>query len=216
MVYLIYAQMPEPLSSNVFENYLLLLPPKFQEKVCQFRRWEDSHNSLMGKILLNEMASRLFKIPNILTQLTYSDYGKPQINASLSFNISHAGNLVVCAMSEDHQVGLDVEQFSEIDFESYLDYMSENEWDQIQKAKNPNWEFLKFWTQKEAVIKADGRGLFIPIKDLRIDQLTAITTIKRWYLQEINLHKDYVCHLATDRVLEADEVVYLDFFNLNK
>lgn len=218
MVYLSYAHILEPFSTTEFEKNLVLLPSKMREKVVQFRRWEDSHNSLMGKILLMNTAERFFNMPDILTQLTYSDFKKPHINSSISFNISHAGNLVVCAMSDKHQLGIDVEQLSKIDFALFQDCMSEKEWEQIKLAKDPNREFLKFWTQKEAVIKADGRGLTIPLNGLKLNDCQISIDKKSWHLLKINVHSNYICHLATDKLLTIEDVkmVYHRNFIINE
>ncbi|MCU0401573.1 MAG: 4'-phosphopantetheinyl transferase superfamily protein [Algoriphagus sp.] len=182
-----------------------------QKILRQYRRWEDAHLSLMGKILLKEMAYTYFNLPDILHQIRYSDFKKPEISTPLSFSISHSGNRVVCAISDAYQLGLDVEQISEIEFDYYQDYMSLKEWEKIHRAPAPNFEFLRFWTQKESAIKADGRGLNLPLHEMEVQhsQLTIDTTT--WYLKEVNLAKDYVCHLATDKELRQGDLFMEEF-----
>ena len=211
MVYLQFTSVFEPLPQTVFENYLVELPESMQKTIRQYRRWEDAHLSLMGKILLKEMAYTYFNLPDILPHIRYSDFKKPEISTPLSFNISHSGNRVVCAISDAYQLGLDVEQISEIEFDYYLDYMSLKEWKKIHLAPAPNLEFLRFWTQKESAIKADGRGLNLPLHELEVQhsQLTIDTTT--WHLKEVNLAKDYVCHLATDKELRQGDLFIKEF-----
>ncbi|SEG49611.1 4'-phosphopantetheinyl transferase family protein [Algoriphagus boritolerans] len=212
MVYISFAFLKEPLDKKVFEGYLNQLPLQMQEKVTRFRKWEDKTNSLLGKVMLNQCAASNFGISDILDQIVYNPHHRPEVNEPLSFSISHSGNMVVCAMSETCQLGIDVEQLVEFDFAPFQDYMSEKEWEQIHLAKDPNREFLKFWTQNEAVIKADGRGLSIPLNLLKVCNSKAKIAGTGWHLQEIKLHPCYICHLATDQKLDSQEVICQDFF----
>lgn len=211
MVYLSYAHILEPFSTTEFEKYLVQLPSKMREKVVQYRRWEDSHTALIGKILLKEMASTYFNIPDILHQINYSDSKKPEISGSISFNISHSEDLVVCVMGDNCILGVDVEKLVEVEFNHLQDYMTESEWNQIQLAENPNEAFLKLWTQKEAAIKADGRGLSIPIKEVEVQDTLVNIGFTSWFTLEVNLVEGYKCHIASSDKLTFDYLVYFDF-----
>lgn len=211
MVYLSYLRMLEPFSTQVFEDYLLELPAAMQTKVCQFRRWEDSHTALMGKILLREIASTYFNFPDILDQISYSETKKPEVAGSVSFNISHSEDLVVCVMGDNCRLGVDVEKIVDVDFTHLQDYMTESEWNQIQHAKDPNEAFLKYWTQKEAVIKADGRGLSIPTKEVKIQNSLETIGPTSLYTLEVNLAKGYACHIASSNRLTSEELVCFEF-----
>lgn len=211
MVYLSYLRILEPFSTQVFDDYLLELPAAMQAKVCQFRRWEDSHTALMGKILLKEMASTYFNLPDILDQISYSETKKPEVAGSVSFNISHSEDLVVCAMGENCRLGVDVEKIVDVDFTHLQDYMTETEWDQIHLAKDPNEAFLKYWTQKEAVIKADGRGLSIPLKEVKAQKSLVTLGSNPWYTLEVNLAEGYACHIASSNRLTSDDLACFDF-----
>lgn len=211
MVYLSYSVRKEPLSDYELERQLSQLPLNLQEKVTSFRRREDASNSLMGKIMLRDLAKHFFNIPDILDQLVYSNFGKPYINAPLSFSISHSGNLVVCAVSEIYQLGVDVEQIAKLEFELFQEYMSGKEWEQIWLANNPNKKFLKFWTQKEAAIKADGRGLSIPLNSLTLNNTELSFESQTWHLLELSLRSDYICHLATNRLLTLNDINIIEF-----
>lgn len=214
MIFLSYVQIPQPFSNREFEKYLIQLPSEMQRKILQYKRWEDSHNSLLGKILLKEMAARFFQIPDILPQLQFSKFNKPQFCTSISFNISHAGNLVVCAMSGEHQIGIDIEKICEVDLTSYQAYMSIKEWQQIELAQKPIFEFFKYWTQKEAAMKADGRGFSISLDEIEIQPSMVTISNKNWYIQEINIHPDYTCNLVTDKVIKENEIKLMSFLSL--
>jgi 4'-phosphopantetheinyl transferase len=74
--------------------------------------------------------------------------------------------------------------------------MTPAEWDRITKADNQLNAFYTYWTQKEAVIKAHGHGLTIPLKSFEVfDNCTKVQG-QDFYLQEIIMHPDYICSLA--------------------
>ncbi|WP_297336889.1 4'-phosphopantetheinyl transferase superfamily protein [Algoriphagus sp.] len=185
-----------------------------QDKASQFRNWKDRTNSILGKVMLKHCASRYYNIPNILNQVSYNPFQRPEVDGPFSFSISHSGNMVVCALSETHQLGIDIESLAAIDFDPYQEYLSDKEWMQIKLAMDPNREFLKIWTQKEAVIKADGRGLTLPLKELNPSDSHLKIDKQSWYLHQINLQSNYICHLATDKVLKSQDIKTVDCMDL--
>lgn len=211
MVHISFALINQPLGQRAFDYYLNQLPKPMQDKALQFRIWEDRTNSILGKIMLKQCASEYYHIPNILNQITYNPFQRPEVNGPFSFSISHSGNIVVCAMSETYQLGIDIEQLAAIDFDPFQDYMSAKEWMQIKIAKDPNREFLKIWTQKESVIKADGRGLSIPFDRLSLKKTEITIESETWHLHEIGLRLSYICHLATDKPLTPNDIKIVEY-----
>jgi 4'-phosphopantetheinyl transferase len=69
----------------------------------------------------------------------------------------------------------------------------------VHTAMDQEYAFFRLWTQKEALIKANGKGLFIPLKTICINRNAAQIESEPWYLQEIPIAEKYICHLATDR-----------------
>ena len=96
--------------------------------------------------------------------IDYTATGKPFLKdfPTIHFNLSHANNLTLCAVSFEYPVGIDVEDmrkprrydriakrfFSETDYQTWL------------ASKNPLKTFFELWTKHEAGIKAGGEGLF--------------------------------------------------------
>ena len=98
---------------------------------------------------------------------TVRAHGKPGVDArlglpDLQFNLSHTRGFVACAVSTAHEVGIDVEAASRNpDLEVADRFFSPNEV-AILRAMPPARQpetFLRFWTLKEALIKATGEGL---------------------------------------------------------
>jgi 4'-phosphopantetheinyl transferase len=66
-------------------------------------------------------------------------------------------------------------------------------------AADAQAEFFRMWTFKEAVIKADGRGVGLDLT--RVSSLGSVAEVEgaRWHVRRIPLHEGYDAHLACDR-----------------
>lgn len=216
MVHLNFATLQEPISKDLFEKYMLELPTSMQVDILRFRRWEDSHTSLLGKIMLKNIATRIFNMPDILHHIRYSAFNKPELLGPISFNISHSKKAVVCVMSQNLKVGVDLEHVESIDFTHFKEHMTDQEWDQILKAKDPKWKFFSFWTQKESAIKADGRGLSLSLKELEVQHSRLIIENKTWHLKELKLLNGYCCSIASDQPLGDQDMRLEEFLVENR
>ena len=119
----------------------------------------------------------------------YGEKGKPFLSGrgDLHFNLSHCRTAVVCALSR-HPVGIDVEHIRPFR-DSLVRYtMNDAEISRIQSAENPDLEFVKLWTQKEAVLKLRGTGITDDIKKALCGDERPHTVV--------NLEKGYVFSVA--------------------
>jgi len=73
-------------------------------------------------------------------------------------------------------------------------------------------DFYKYWTMIESAMKADGRGMNIPVKNVRLGKDTALISGKIWYLHEIKADRSVVCHCAAENRLKQI-VVKQKFFH---
>ena len=128
----------------------------YNKKRISIMRPQDKRRSLAGLILLRKKIAETYGIENY--EFTYNENGKPLLPFCY-FSISHSGNYVVCAVS-DNPVGVDTEVIREIAFRNdyrlftleEIVYVNENE-------KDHNIRFFEVWTKKEAYIKAKGLKL---------------------------------------------------------
>jgi 4'-phosphopantetheinyl transferase len=103
--------------------------------------------------------------------ITKGIHGKPEILAlgghSISFNLAHSKNTLIIAMRRKGAIGVDVEYFdrsTDIMEVAHANF-TENE-SRTLAAADPETRlrtFYRYWTRKEAVGKADGRGLLLPL-----------------------------------------------------
>ena len=198
MTALFYTYFDKPLGSDLFRSLTNQLPPDTISKIKKFQKWQDAHACLFGRLLLREMLSS-FSIDRDLSNLRYTYYQKPYFeNSDFNFNISHSGKYVVCAGTNQSKLGVDIEEIKSINIQDFKEQFHIEEWAQIKDSGNNLAAFYEFWTMKEAIIKADGKGLSIPLKNLNLSNIGNHVKIDQtiWSLQEIHLDEDYVCYLA--------------------
>lgn len=206
MTQLFYARISDPLPQPLLNAYLAQLPHSLTGPILRYKRWEDRQASLYGKLLLHNGLVALGYDRKVLTLLQYSAHKRPYLNAEIDFNISHSGEYVVCVISDSYRVGVDIERVQAIDFDDFLTVWTADEWAHI-RASEPTYAcFYKFWTQKEAVIKADGKGFSIPLQTIKLLPDVALLNSDVWHLSEVKLAQDYVMHLATDQHLTQPPV----------
>lgn len=199
MIDVFFTYFDTPLSTDTWNTYLRKLPKEIQVKVMRFKRWQDRHASLFGKILLLEGLKRYGYPSDCLKNLSYSPYSRPFLDDSMDFNISHSGEYIVCAISHDGRVGIDIERIRPLDFEEFRNYMTPEEWKAMHEAPDQIEYFYELWTVKESVIKGEGKGLSIPLLDIHWLGETACVNNNLWQIKKVNIDPGYRCHIATDQ-----------------
>ena len=144
-----------------------------QQRAERLRQGTTRDEFIAGRGCLRALlAHYLHRSPSSLV-LQVGSSGKPflALSAAPSFNVAHSGGLVLIALSPEGNLGIDVE---EIDprveaLELAEDHFTESEFATIAGA-GPNRlaSFYRCWTRKEAVTKADGRGLGLALKSFRV------------------------------------------------
>jgi 4'-phosphopantetheinyl transferase len=192
------------------------LPATLQQKVLAYRRWQDAYASLFGKLLL-EMALRKAGLPGDLTGLRTTVYGRPYLEGGPDFNISHSGNRVVCIMSTSGRIGIDLEATGDIAIGDFQSQFTAAEWTTITGSATPVLTFYHYWTAKESLIKADGRGLQIALDSLDIsdgqgvrdgpdNNPNILLNGSRWHIRSLPFFPNYACHIACDHPIGNLEV----------
>lgn len=176
--------------------YLAQLPASLQQKTRSYRFWRDKALHLFGKLMLATALETLGQHGDI-AHLCYTPYGRPFLEGDLDFNLSHSGDLVVCAIGRGLRLGIDVEQIQPIQLEDFGPTMTSLQWTEIRSAPDPIHKFFSYWTLKESLTKADGRGLSYPMEALHIQEGRVNTGTDNWYTYPLAIDPGYACHLAT-------------------
>lgn len=120
---------------------------------------EGKHRSswLAGRVLL----SRMFP-SYLLPEIVYDTNGKPRFpnDISLWFNISHSGDHIVLFISDEGEVGCDIEVIRPRKNWPHLvsAVFSSGEQKEIDKEQEDRQlaAFWRIWTRKEAIVKQSG------------------------------------------------------------
>lgn len=205
MIHVLYTKLSFEQPGNWFNEYYFQLPATLRQKNERYRNWEDRARHAAGNVLLMQALRLTGGDPRELHHLKYSPHGRPWLPGKFDFNISHSGHYVICAISSIERVGIDVEEIKPVDFCYFQNVMSAHQWAIIMEADYPVKEFYRFWTLKESIIKADGRGLFIPLHEIDIKRDIGIVNGMQWFLKELVLDEQHLSCLATrNKVCDID------------
>lgn len=197
MIHILFSYKQERLARTDFVKLLKSLPYHIQHEIEQFQRWEDAQSGLLGKLLLVKGLEVTGADPELINTLTRSPESRPFFKTSpVDFNIAHSGDYTLCVISDNCRVGVDVEKVRPVNIAEYEREFSPDEWTMLESQSFSYRTFFELWTKKEAVVKGDGSGLGKPLAEVDVRHTPAILNGASWYLHRIDLHGEYVAHVA--------------------
>ncbi|MBI5815643.1 MAG: 4'-phosphopantetheinyl transferase superfamily protein [Nitrospinae bacterium] len=182
-----------------WERLVNKLSAEMRADVERFRKWQDRHLALAGKLLIAKALELVGRDPEEIRLVKTNEFGRPFISGNFDFNLSHSGQIAVCAISSTCRLGVDVEIVRDVDISGFERYFSADEMESVKKAQDPLARFFRIWTMKESAIKADGRGLSIPLEEVRLMDGAARIHGKLWYITPVSVGEGHICHAAFDR-----------------
>lgn len=136
-----------------------------RKKVMSYLQADDRKRCLGAGILLACILPIYGENPE---KITYGPEGKPQVE-NVHFNLSHSGDLVICAIGEK-AVGCDIEKVGEEPEGVAKSFFHRNEAEYLQRFRGPERSemFYRFWTWKESYVKMTGEGMKLSLQDFEI------------------------------------------------
>ena len=157
-------------------RFLRLLDDVEQGRFEAYRQDADKRRFLTGRVLAKTVTAERLGIPleSVKFDATCEDCGKPHgrpriPGSDLTLSISHSGDLIGLAATPAVPVGLDVETATRRADDGLIEYaLSPAEAGHLAglPAEEKAAAFFVYWTRKEAVMKATGKGLKIPLQSL--------------------------------------------------
>lgn len=150
-----------------------LLDAEERARAGRFVHEHDRRQFIAAHALLRLLLQRFGGRPATSWRFVTGAHGKPSLHpdhglAPLAFNISHTRDAIACAMTLDHEIGVDIEALDRPGrlLEIAGAYFSAAELSILRAARSDEQRtvFLRLWTLKEAYIKAHGDGLSLPLK----------------------------------------------------
>lgn len=134
------------------------------ERCSRFRRQKDQERYILAHALKRYCLSHYLNVPAHSLAFSSGAKGKPYCThkGAPAFNLSHSGEFVMLGLSAISHVGVDVEQLDrDVSPDIFPRVLSVEEQKKVMDSVDSNYEFVCYWTQKEAVSKALGLGLSI-------------------------------------------------------
>jgi 4'-phosphopantetheinyl transferase len=168
------------------------------------------HEYLQSRFALKTLLTKYVSKPLSEIQFDKIGEGKPVLTgAKVDFNLSHSGEYFAIALSEKGQVGVDIEKVRAPHHLAQIatKFFSAAETSLIENATDPQKQveiFSKFWSGKEALIKAEGGGVFKNVHEVLIDSQTwqiqklpaSFGSLSQWQLEFFTQVEGYICSLA--------------------
>lgn len=207
MIHIVYLHGLPAVSRARERDWLAELPPSFRERLQRQQRRQRLLQSLAGLQLLKRAAARRGITGFRLAGLRTTAQGKPLCDELPGFSISHSGELVACALSDEGPVGLDVERLRPIEPARFARVFSAAEQAWID---GDSGRFFELWTRKEAAVKLSGEHGIAQLRDTRLEGDRAFLHGRELLLRPLDLHPHYRAALATETAvgeLEVEPVV---------
>ncbi len=163
-----------PVSPEAAEDHLPLLVAEEVEQYERFLVDRPRYLYLAARALARSVLS--IYAPDVdpaAWRFRFNEHGRPEIDGPadqppLRFNLSHTDGLVACMVTLEMDTGVDVEWTERgIDLVGVAGHsFSELEASEVRqrRGRERRDRFFRYWTLKEAYIKARGMGLALPLR----------------------------------------------------
>lgn len=156
---------------------------------------------VVGRGRLRQLLGSYLQCDSARIVFDYGVHGKPALNQSLasglSFNLSHAGDWGILALTTAAAVGIDIEKIDpELDFEGVAAKffkVAENAVLAAVAGPRRRRAFYRLWTEKEARLKGEGEGFSIT------DERLALS----WQTQRFWVAPGYVGAIACNERIDS-------------
>ncbi len=160
-----------------------------------------------SQTFLRQILARYVRISAEELVIERGEFGKPYLPdfEQWQFNLSHSGEKLLIAISDEMPVGIDIEKIKlrralpELVKKCFA-VSEQNYWFNLPEAEKLTM-FYDFWTRKEAVVKGIGRGIALGLNRCEIDtkQPNAFLDLpinEAWHTKKIDISPDYCAAIA--------------------
>jgi len=157
--------------AELLTQYYQILSNEEQTRNQRFKFEKDRKQHLITRALVRYILSEYISstAPSDW-KFTQTEHGKPEVAPDmlpfpLKFNLSHSHKMIVLAVTNNQEVGIDIELVNHLlpTHDLAKNTFSDQEYQYIKTQSNFHTRFYEIWTLKEAYIKACGTGLSTPL-----------------------------------------------------
>jgi 4'-phosphopantetheinyl transferase len=196
-------------SAEHLQSFTQILAEDEQARANRFKFSHHRDRFIAARGILRTLLSNYLNQSPEEFQFSYSDRGKPLLEGTLSFNVSHSEDLALYAFTCDRSIGIDVEFIRPVENLEGLTHRffcpsEHTAIAQLPPKAQPRM-FFRYWTCKEAYLKATGEGLAeLSGLEFSIDQTVQLKAVPthpewrdRWIIKELDLSDQFIGTVAT-------------------
>jgi 4'-phosphopantetheinyl transferase len=191
------------------------LSPDERQRAARFHFERDARRFRIARSRMRSILGLYLQHPASELRFVYAEHGKPSIEnpeKDIRFNLSHSGEQAVLAVVQGREVGVDIEQIREnVEIDQLAERFfsgSEKEFLRPLPRADKLRNFFRFWTCKEAFLKAQAVGLTRSLASFTVD-LNAVPPRlsgteetqgeeSKWSLQDLACESGYQSALAAE------------------
>ena len=220
-------------TTGLHNRFAALLTPTEQSHANRYRPGRVQEHFSVGRACLRILLGNALGLNPSSLKITAGVHGKPELQDlngdGISFNVAHASDTILIALAHSGPVGVDVEYFDRTTdiMEVAQANFTESEINSLAEITDPQIRiatFYRYWTRKEAVLKADGRGLIASLSsfDVSLQSLDRHPVRisesleeqgKLFYVSDLSLGIEAAAAIALE---SSDHPVTQLFFPLNR
>jgi len=157
-----------PAATGLHNRVNTRLSPSEQLHASRYRLEQAEVHFSVGRACLRALLGNVSGLDPLSIAITTGVHGKPEspnLNGHrVAFNVAHSKGTILIALTCNGPVGVDVEYYDRpTDIMDVARHnFTETETSSLEAIADPETRhrtFYRYWTRKEAVLKADGRGL---------------------------------------------------------
>lgn len=203
-----------------------ILSNEEQERSRRFRFDHDRGIFLYSHSLLRSLLAGYAGLRPGEIEFGYTKFGKPYLHQrtgpdQIEFNLSHSGVVVLIGVTRNIPLGVDVEKIKPL---ADMDQIAARFFSDFEQSDLSTLSgsartaaFYHCWTRKEALIKASGEGLSMPLDTFQVSllpgepaRLVKSADSRKWSLQDISPADGYAAAAAA-----AVESIEVSFYSAN-
>lgn len=210
---------PLDVIASDLEQLTMPLSRDDQTRAARFKFSRDRYRFIAGRGMLRVLLGKYLGVSPIGIAFESNPHGKPGLaNPAIPvyFNLAHSGEQAIFAFAHDCIPGVDLEFLDRVVDHDALArrFFSAREYAELHLIPHAerNRAFLACWTCKEAVAKAIGRGLSLPLNQIEVAVDPAVPPqvldvpqgiLREWTLHRIDAGSANVATLALYRPLKS-------------
>jgi 4'-phosphopantetheinyl transferase len=197
---------------NVRDDLTAVLSEDERRRAERFVAERDRRRFVVSHGALRTILSMYTIVDTLAIAFNYGEFGKPsladEIGGGIRFNLSHSGDIAMCAVTYGCEVGVDVEEIrDDVSFEpiatQFFSAKEQRLLANVGRAARAE-TFTRIWVQKEAYFKATGRGIGADASGFSVSldggEDSAVTMDDsgvQWAIRELSAPSGYRAAVAT-------------------